>query len=99
MVKDILSLEDSNICNQHDSSITNFYTDFKLYSLSYININSPLKDSSKNLKVYHQNISGLKGKISLLPNILYSELPHLLYSITEHHLIDLETDMKSIKCF
>jgi len=57
-----------------------------------------LKDSSKNLKVYHQNIRGLKGKLSQLSNILYSELPHLLY-ITEHHLIDLEIVMKSIIYF
>ena len=96
MVKDILSLEASNICNQNDSSITNFYPHFKLYSPSYINVNSPLKDSSKNLKVYHQNIRGLEGKISQLSNILYSELPHLLYT-TVHHLIDLDIDMKSIK--
>ena len=98
MVKDILSQEDTNICNQHDSSISKFYPDFKFYSPSYINVNSPLKDSSKNLKVYHQNIRGLKGKICQLSNILYSELPYLLY-ITEHHLIDLEIDMKSIRYF
>ena len=52
MVKDILSLEDTNICNQHDSSITNFYPDFKFYSPSYINVNSPLKWFQKD-KVYH----------------------------------------------
>ena len=53
MVKDILSLEDTNICNQHDNSISNFYPHFKFYSPSYINVNSPLKDGSKNLKAYH----------------------------------------------
>jgi len=76
MVKDILSLEDSIICNQYDNSITNFYPDFKLNSPTYIKVNPPLKDRSNNLKVYHQNIRGLKGKISLLPNILYFELSH-----------------------
>jgi len=34
--------------------------------LHILNVNSPLKDSSKNLKVYHQNTRGLKGKISQL---------------------------------
>ena len=34
---DILSAEDSNILNQHDSSITNFYPDFKLNPPPYIN--------------------------------------------------------------
>jgi len=94
MAKDILSLEDSNICNQHISSITNFYPYIKLHSPSHINVNSPLKNSSKNLKVYHQNIRRLKGKTSHLSNILYSELPHLP-NTTEHHLINLEIDMKS----
>jgi len=55
MVKDILSLEDINIHNQYDSSITNCYPDFKL-NPPYINVNSTIKDSSNNLKVYHQNI-------------------------------------------
>ena len=45
MVKDILSLEDSNICNQYDSSITNFYPDFELNLPSYNKVNSALKDS------------------------------------------------------
>ena len=66
MVKNTLSLEDSNICNKYDSFITNFYPDFKLNSSSYVNVNSPLKDSSNNLKVYHQNIRGVNGKISQL---------------------------------
>ena len=87
-MKDILSLENSNIHNQYDSSITNCYPDFKL-NPPYINVNSTVKDSSNNLKVYHQNIRGLKGKISQLSNILYSELPCLLF-ITEHYFKDLE---------
>ena len=49
MVKDILSLQDSNICNQYDAD---FYPDFKLSSPSYVNVNFPLKDSSNNFKVY-----------------------------------------------
>jgi hypothetical protein len=70
MVKDILSLEESNIRNQYDSPITDFYPVSKLHSPSYINANSPLTDGSNNLKVYHQNIRGLKGKISQLSNTL-----------------------------
>jgi hypothetical protein len=75
----VLSLEDSNICNRQDRSITNFYPDFKLYSLSYINVNSPLKDGYKNRKVYHQNIRGLKGKISQLSNIYYIPSSHVYH--------------------
>ena len=63
MVKDILSLENSNICNHYDSSITEFYTNFK-FNPPYIKVNSALKDSPNNLKVYHQNVRGLKVKIS-----------------------------------
>jgi hypothetical protein len=80
-VKDILSLEDSNILNWYDSSITVFYPNLKLNSPSYMNKNSPLKDSSVNLKVYRLNTRGLKRKISQLSNILCSELPHLLFII------------------
>ena len=94
MVNEILSLQNINICNQYDSSITNLYTDFKLNAPSYNKVNSDLKDSSNNLKVCFQNIRGLKGKISQLSNLLYSELPHKL-CITEHHLKDLEMDMMS----
>jgi hypothetical protein len=65
-VKDILSLEDSNICNQYDSPITNFYPDLKLNSPSNINENSSLNDSFSNLVVHHQNTRGLKAKISQL---------------------------------
>ena len=53
MTKDILSLEESNIRNQYDSSIPNFYPDFKLNYPSYMNVNSPLKDRSNNQKGYH----------------------------------------------
>jgi hypothetical protein len=97
-LEDILSLEDSNIRNQYDSPITNFYPDLKLISPSYINANSSLKDSSSNLKVHYQNTRGLKGKMSQLSNILYSELPHLL-CIIQHHLKDLEINMMSIEYY
>ena len=43
-------------------------------------------------QVYHQNIRGLRGKLSQLFKILYSELPHMI-CITEHHLKDFEIDM------
>ena len=71
-----------------------YYPDFKLKSSSYINVNSNLKESSNNHKVYHQNIRGLKGKIGQLSNTLYSELPNLL-RINVHHLKDLEIDMST----
>jgi hypothetical protein len=90
--------ENSNIRNQYDSSTTNFYSDFIFNLPSYDKVNSDLNDSSNNLKVYHQNIRGLRGKLSQLSNILYSELPHIT-CITEHHLKDFEMDMKSIEYY
>ena len=75
MVNEILNVENSNIHKQYDSSITHLYPDFKLNPPSYNKVDSGLRDSSNNLKVYHQNIRGLKGKISSLSNILYSEAP------------------------
>ena len=50
MVKDILSLEDSNICNQYDSSITHFYPGFELNPPSCNIVNSALKDSPISLR-------------------------------------------------
>jgi hypothetical protein len=91
MVNDILSLENRHIQNQHDSSTTNFYSDFKVDPPSYNKVNSDLKGSSNNLKVYHQNIRGLRS-------ILYSELPHVI-CITEHHLEDFEMDMMAIEYY
>jgi len=79
MVNDILSLENSTTQNQYDNSITNFYSDFKLNPPSYNKVNSDFKDSSNNLKVYHQNTRRLMGQPSQLSNILYSELPHILH--------------------
>ena len=80
MVKDILSLEDSNICNLYYSSITNFYADFKLNSPSNINVNSPLKDSANKLIVCHQNIRGLKGKNKpVVKYIIFSALTITMY--------------------
>jgi hypothetical protein len=64
IMKEILSLEDSNIRNQHNSSVTNNYLDFKLNPPSYIIVNSALKYSSNNLKFYHHNIRDLKRKIN-----------------------------------
>jgi len=62
MVNDILSLENGTIQNQYDSSTTNLYSDYKLNPPSNSKVNSDFKDSSNNLKVYHQNIRGLRCK-------------------------------------
>jgi len=78
MTNDISSIENSNIWNQYDSSCTNFYSDFKFNLPSYNKVNSDLKDSSNNLNVCHQNIRGLRCKLSQLSNVLYSELPHII---------------------
>jgi len=71
---------------------------FKLNPPSYNKVNSDFKDSSKNLKVYHQNIRGLRGKLSQLSNILNSELSHII-CITQHHLKDFEMDMTTIEYY
>jgi hypothetical protein len=49
-----------------------------------------------NLRVYHQNVRGLKGKLNLLLNFLYSELTHIV-CLTEHHLKDHEMNLASIE--
>jgi hypothetical protein len=98
MSNDISSIENGNIRNQYDSSTSNFYSDFKFNLPSYNKVNSDLKDSSNNLKVYHQNIRRLRGKLSQLSNILYSELPHIM-CITEHHLKNFEEDMMSLEYY
>jgi hypothetical protein len=54
-VNAISSKENSNIQNQYDSSTTNFYSDFKLNLSSQNKVHSDIKDSSNDLKVYHQN--------------------------------------------
>ena len=97
MVNDILCLENTNIRNQYGSYSTNFYSDFKLNPPNN-KVNSDFKDSSNNLKVYHQNIRSLRRKLSQLSNILYSELPHII-CITEHHLKDFEMDMMTIEYY
>jgi hypothetical protein len=97
-MKEILSLEDSNIRNQHKSSITDIYPDFKLNPPSYIIVNFALKYSSNYLKFYLENIRDLKRKINQAPNVSLSELPRLL-CITEHHLRDLEIDMMSTEYY
>ena len=56
----------------------NIYSDFKLNPPSCNKVNSDFKDSSNNLKISHQNIRGLRGQLSQLSNILYSELPHII---------------------
>ena len=98
MVNDISSIENSNIRNQYDSSSSNFYSDINFNLPSYNKVNSNLKDGSNNLKVCHQNIRGLRGKVSQLSYILYSELPHMI-CITEHHLKDFEMDMMSLEYY
>ena len=77
MVIFTLSLENSNVCNQYDSSDTNIYPDCNLNPPSFNKVNYDLNDSSNNLKVYHQNIRGLRGKVSQLSTILCSELPYI----------------------
>jgi exonuclease III len=59
-------------------------------------LNMHKQSSSHNEKVYRQNVRGLKGKLSLLSNFLYSEFPHIV-CITEHHHKDQEMNLASIE--
>ena len=47
------------------------------------------------LKVYHQNVRGLKGKINELLFSFLTQSPHIICLI-EHHLKDYETDVTPI---
>ena len=51
-----------------------------------------IQDSLDDLKIYHQNIRGLKGKLDQLTNFLYSDPPHIV-CLTEHYLKDQEIDL------
>ena len=59
------------------------------------------KETSKNvdinnlLKIYHQNIRILRGKINEFMYSLPSETPHII-CLTEHHLKDYEIDITPI---
>jgi 5-formaminoimidazole-4-carboxamide-1-beta-D-ribofuranosyl 5'-monophosphate synthetase len=48
------------------------------------------------LKVYHQNIPGLKHKTNELHSSLHLDLPHII-CVTENHLNQLELDNISIE--
>jgi len=58
--------------------------------------NTYKQDYSCNLKVYHQIVWGLKGKLNLLSSSLYFDLTHVV-CLTEHHLKDQEMDLASIE--
>jgi hypothetical protein len=44
-----------------------------------------LPNIKKSLKIYHQNICGVRYKINELLSLLYPDFPHIL-CIIEHHL-------------
>jgi hypothetical protein len=50
------------------------------------------------LTVYHQNVSGLKGKVNELLSQLYPTLPHVL-CLSEHHMNYLEFQHTSLDCY
>jgi len=58
--------------------------------------NTNKQDSLHNLKVYHQNVRGLKDKLNLLSNFFYSEFIHII-CLTEHHLKDHEINLVSME--
>jgi hypothetical protein len=54
--------------------------------------------NNKVLKVFHQNIRGLRNKINELLCSLHPVLPHIL-CLTEHHMTQLELDHVHIENF
>ena len=52
-------------------------------------------DIVESLRVFHQNIRGLKGKIDEFGLYLLDVTPHII-CLTEHHLKDHEIDIMSI---
>jgi hypothetical protein len=65
-------------------------------TLNNQHINTYGKWNLYNLRVYYQNVRGLKGKLNLLSIFLYSELPHIV-CLTEHHLNDQEINLASME--
>jgi exonuclease III len=66
------------------------HTHLSVMDLRQCNVRSAKKDDITNrFSIYHQNISGLKGKISELLLSLPAEAP-LLVCLTEHHLKEYE---------
>jgi exonuclease III len=55
-----------------------------------------LSTTNNSLKIYHQNISGLKYKVNELLSFLYPDLPHII-CLTEHHLNHLEMNSTVIE--
>jgi exonuclease III len=50
-----------------------------------LNINSKSSAIHHSIKIYHQNVCGLRYKVDELLNLLYPDFPHFI-CITEHHL-------------
>jgi hypothetical protein len=67
----IIDLNNTDLVNRTSTSSTS-------------NVYSMLPDSQNSLKVYHQNICGLKYKSNEFLNFLYPNYPHIICS-TEHH--------------
>ena len=78
----IIDLNNQDLLNITSTSSTN-------------NVYSMLPDSKTSLKVYHQNICGLKYKPNELLSSLFPDYPHII-CITEHHLNQFELDNISI---
>jgi hypothetical protein len=71
-----------------DRSVRGQLTVNHLYRIS--KSNAKFKSNLKEfIKIYHQNICGLQGKMDELVASLYPDLPHVM-CISEHHLNNMQ---------
>jgi hypothetical protein len=67
----------------------------EIFSVCIHEVTNKNDDINNLLKIYHQNIWGLKGKTNELMLPLLTEAPHLI-CLTEHHLKNYEIDATPI---
>ena len=67
----------------------------KIFPIPRHDVTNKNDDINNLLKIYHQNIRGLKGKTNEIMLLLLTETPHLI-CLTEHHLKNYEIDAAPI---
>jgi hypothetical protein len=89
--------QSNNTINLSDSIVNHKLDDEHILHNCSVNNNRHLSGqlSSNSLRVFHQNIQGLKYKTDELLNALYLEFPHIL-CITEHHMNSLDMNIITI---
>ena len=67
----------------------------KIFPIPRHDVTNKNDDINNLLKIYHQNIQGLKGKTNEIVLSLLTEAPHLI-CLTEQHLNNYKTDVTPI---